>query len=91
MGPTIEYPLAYFDNPRPVAVPDPVGPDHGNDRRGRLRSRAAWNTRLVHAETPQYEPDEDPDTGPATTPEEVEDDADRDQAEGGDQPEEGGG
>jgi hypothetical protein len=45
----------------------------------------------VHAETPQYEPDEDPDTGPATTPEEVEGDTDRDQAEGGDQPEEGGG
>ena len=45
----------------------------------------------MHAETPQYEPDEDPDTGPATTPDEVQGDADRDQAEGGDQPEEGSG
>ena len=40
-------------------------------------------------ETQEYEPEEDPDTGPATTPAEVEGDADRDQAEGADQPEEG--
>ena len=55
----------------------------------RLRRRVAWNTRLVNIETQEYEPEEDPDTGPATTPAEVESDADRDQAEGPDQPEEG--
>jgi hypothetical protein len=57
----------------------------------RLRGRVAWNTRLVNIETQEYEPEEDPDTGPATTPAEVEGDADRDQAEGADQPEEGAG
>jgi hypothetical protein len=57
----------------------------------RLHGRVAWNTRLVNIETQEYEPDEDPDTGPARTPEEVDSDADRDQAEGTDEPEEGTG
>lgn len=34
------------------------------------------------------EPDEDPDAGAATPPEEIERDAERDQAEGGEEPEE---
>jgi hypothetical protein len=58
---------------------------------GRLRGRVAWNTRSMNTEAQEYEPDEDPDTGPATTPEEVGRDADRDQAEGADQPDEGAG
>ena len=58
---------------------------------GRLRSRGAWNTTGVQTETQQYEPDEDPDTGAATTPEEVDGDAERDQAEGGEEPQEGAG
>lgn len=37
----------------------------------------------------QYEPDEDPDTEAATTPAEVEAVEERDQVEGGDEPEEG--
>jgi hypothetical protein len=45
----------------------------------------------VHIETQQSEADEDPDAGPATTPAEVDGHADRDQAEGGDEPEEGSG
>lgn len=57
---------------------------------GRFAPPASWNTRLVQRETEQqYDPEEDPDTGPATTPDEVESDADRDQAEGADDPQEG--
>lgn len=58
--------------------------------RASLRAGRSWNTRLVQRETEQqYEPDQDPDTEPGTTPDEIESDADRDQAEGGDEPEEG--
>lgn len=57
----------------------------------RLPRAAAWNTGLVQRESQQYEPDEDPDTGKATTPEEVEGDAERDQAEGPDEPEQNAG
>jgi hypothetical protein len=59
-------------------------------RHERLRRRGAWNTTGVQTES-QQEPDEDPDTGAATTPEEVDGDADRDQAEGGEEPQEGTG
>ncbi|HEV2787683.1 MAG TPA: hypothetical protein VGV67_14895 [Solirubrobacteraceae bacterium] len=44
----------------------------------------------MQLETPsQYDADEDPDTDAATTPDEVEGDSAREQAEGGDEPEEG--
>ena len=42
-----------------------------------------WNALDVHDTERDYDPNEDPDTDAATTPEEVEEDSDRDQAEGG--------
>jgi len=55
-----------------------------------LRGDVAWNTPVVQLETPSpYDPDEDPDTEPATTPDEVDSAVGREQAEGGDEPEEG--
>ena len=55
-----------------------------------LGGGAPWKPRVVHpdVETPR-ETDQDPDADPATTPGEVEQDSERDQAEGGDKPEEG--
>lgn len=64
----------------------------GAGRRAHVWPGARRGTRrLVQSESQQYESDEDPDTGAATTPEEVVADDDRDQAEGGDAPEEGTG
>ena len=57
--------------------------------RSGLHRLTAWNSGRVTMETQRgREPDEDPDAGAATPPEEIERDAERDQAEGGEEPEE---